>query len=86
MTLPEVETTAQTPCDPSGNPNIQPHRGLIKKSRSKMHVEECRQRLTLALDDVINHALDNTAQLSIYAESDDRTIPRLHFKSRFPFF
>ena len=67
----EVEITAPAPCNPSGSTHLQPQRKNIRKSRLKTPIEELRKRLALAPDGVINHTLDNTAQLAIDMESDN---------------
>ena len=42
--------------------------------------------MALAPDEVVNHDLENTTQLAIEVESHHRSVPRRHYKSRFPFF
>ena len=51
-----------------------------------MPIEKWRKILALALDNVTNHTLDNSTQLAIDVESDDASMPRRCFKSRFPLF
>ena len=51
-----------------------------------MPIEEWKKRLVLALDDAINHALDDTTQLAMSVECYNCALPRRHLKSRFTFF
>ena len=50
-----------------------------------LSMEEWRKRLAMAPEDVIRKTFDATTQLSMSIETDNRLVPRQHYKSRFPF-
>ena len=84
--LQEVDIVPPTPHGPSSKVFSQPKRKKAKKARSKIPIEEWRKRLALAPDETMSHDLDNSTQLAIGVESDNRSVSRRHCKSRFPFF
>ena len=81
-----MEIFEPSPCNASSDTCLQPQRENIKKSRSKMPIEEWRKRLAMDPDDIINHSLDRTSQICISLESDSHDLPRILHKSRFKFF
>ena len=50
-----------------------------------LSMEEWRKRLAMAPEDVIRKTFEATTQLSMSIETDNRLVPRQHYKSRFPF-
>ena len=58
----------------------------MKKSSSSIPLEEWKKRLALAPEDVIKKTLENTTQLAIEVDTDNRSVPRQYYKARFPFF
>ena len=81
-----MEIFEPSPFNASSDTCLQPQRENIKKSRSKMPIEEWRKRLAMDPNNIINHSLDNTSQTCISLESDSHHLPRRHHKSRFTFF
>ena len=59
---------------------------MLTNQGQKIPMKEWKNRLALAPDETINHAFDNTTQLAMSIESDNRALPRRHCKHRLPFF
>ena len=57
----------------------------FKKYPGGLSMEEWRNRLALAPDDVIRKTFQATTQMAPTVEVENRLIPRQHHKSRFPF-
>ena len=51
-----------------------------------MSLEEWKKRLALALEDIIKKTLENTTQLAIEVDMDNRSVPRRYYTARFSFF
>ena len=58
----------------------------MTKSLSTVSLEEWKKQLALALDDITKKTLENTTQLAIKVDTDNRSVLRRHYKARFPFF
>ena len=84
--LPKLEITAPTPYQPSKSTYLQPNRKKMTKSSSPIPLEERKKRLALAPEDIIKKTLENTTQLAIEVDTDNRSVLRRHYKARFPFF
>ena len=60
-------------------------RKKTNKILSKIPIEEWRDRLALAPDDVIRKTLQATIYLANNIEDDNRQVMKRHYQSRFPF-
>ena len=73
------------PCEPKAE-IFMPNRKKMDKNLEKVPMEEWTKRLALAPYRVIRKILEATTHVTLDVESYNRTIPKRHFKSRFPFF
>ena len=86
------EITSPQPYDPS-NPleedasltNRRNDKRKYKEYPGDLSLEEWRKRLVLAPEDVVRKTFEATTQLAMSVEVNNRTIPRQHYKSRFPY-
>ena len=59
---------------------------MVNKALLKVPIEEWQKRLVMAPKELVLKTLAATTQLAINVDLDNRSMPRRHFKSRFPFF
>ena len=83
--LPFIEITAPIPYEPKVETFV-PNRKKIYKTLKKVPMEEWSKWLALVPEKVIKKNLEAAIQLALDLESDKRTMPKRHFKSRFSFF
>ena len=84
-TLPIIEITSPIPYEPKVE-TLMPKRKTADKTLNKVPVDKWINRLALDPEKSIKNTLEETAQLALNLESDNRTMPKRHHKSRFPFF
>ena len=65
---------------------LQPNRKKVAKSTSKTLIEEWKNRFTLVPNDIAKKKLENTTQMEIKIDIDNRSMLRCHYKVRFLFF
>ena len=62
-----------------------PIKRVYKKYPGGLSMQEWRNRLALAPEDVVRKTFDATTQMAMKVEAETRAVPRRHYKSRFPF-
>ena len=83
-----IEITSPDPFEPGMDDRNYSRRDNKKKYKQYpggLSMEEWRKRLALAPEDVIRKTFQATTQLAMSVETENRLVPRKHYKSRFPF-
>ena len=87
--LPSYKLTSPNEFIPDSNANINNRRKSNQKIQQKypgnLTLEEWRDRLALAPEEVVKKTLEATTQMAMSVEVENREIPRRHYVSRFPF-
>ena len=87
--LPSYELTSSNEFVPDSMDEVRNRRKMNEQVPSKypgnLSLDEWRDRLALAPEEVVKKTLDATTQMAMSVEAENRDIPRRHYISRFPF-